>query len=246
MPRRPGKKQKGKPAARSRPRWRKWFAIILLVGVLLPILQVIYVRFFDPPFTPLMAIRRIEGQFSREYSGQIKYQWIDLEKVPKYFLQCVWVTEDVRFFEHAGIDWKEIEAARVRAERTGGQIRGASTITMQCARSLFLWQGRSYIRKGLETYYTLLMEWLLSKRRILELYVNVIEMGDGVYGIQAASKYHYGRDAGRLSKSQCAMLAVMLPAPRKWNPNEPSRRLRSRYRRALRDPWKSRFPEDFR
>jgi monofunctional biosynthetic peptidoglycan transglycosylase len=193
-----------------------------------------------------MAIRRIEGLFSRDYSGRIHYQWIDLEKVPKYFLQCVWVTEDARFFQHNGIDWKEIEAARERARRTGGPIRGASTITMQCARSLFLWQGRSYIRKGIEAYYTLLMEWFLSKRRILELYVNVIEMGDGVYGVQAASRHYYGRDAGRLSRSQCAMLAVMLPAPRKWDPREPSRRLRSRQRRALRDHWKSRFPEDLK
>ncbi len=191
-----------------------------------------------------MVIRQIEGRFSKNYSGHIEYKWIDLEKVPKYFLQCVWVTEDARFFQHSGIDWKEIEAARARAEKSGQPIRGASTITMQCARSLFLWQGRSYIRKGLEACYTLLMEWMLSKGRILELYVNVIEMGDGVYGIQAAAKHYYGRDAGKLTKSQCAMLAVMLPAPRKWNPNEPSRRLRSRQRRAIRDSWKSRFPED--
>ncbi len=193
-----------------------------------------------------MVIRRIEGKFSSDYRGHIYYQWIDLEKVPKYYLQCVWVTEDARFFQHHGIDWKEIEAARRRADKTGEPIRGASTITMQCARSLFLWQGRSYLRKGLEVGYTLLMEWLLSKRRILELYVNVIEMGDGIYGIQAAAKHYYGRDAVRLTKSQCAMLAVMLPAPRKWDPNEPSRRLRSRHRRALRDGWKSRFPEDLK
>ena len=191
-------------------------------------------------------IRWIEGQFSKEYSGGIAYRWIDIEKVPKYFLQCVWVTEDARFFQHDGIDWKEIEVARARARKTGGPIRGASTITMQCARSLFLWQGRSYVRKGLEAGYTVLMERLLSKRRILELYVNVIEMGDGVYGIQAAANHYYGRDAGKLTKSQCAMLAVMLPAPRKWNPNDPSRRLRGRHRRALRDSWKSRFPENLK
>jgi monofunctional biosynthetic peptidoglycan transglycosylase len=215
---------------------------ILVILPLIPVVQVLLVRAIDPPVTPLMGIRRVEGKFSKRYHGRIEYEWTDLESVPKYFLQCVWVSEDARFFDHNGIDWKEIEAARERSERTGKPIRGASTITMQCARSLFLWQGRSYFRKALEAYYTVLMERLLTKRRILELYVNVIEMGDGVYGIGAASRHHYRVAPGELSEAQCAMLAAILPNPRGWDPRKPSPKLLARQRRALRDHWKSRFP----
>ena len=189
-----------------------------------------------------MLIRRIEANFSNRYRGGIDYEWTDLENVPKFFLQCVWVTEDARFFDHDGIDWKEVEAAKERAERTGKPVRGASTITMQCARSLFLWQGRSYIRKGLEIYYTVLMEQILPKHRILELYANVIEMGDGVYGIGAASRHYYGVAPTKLNEAQCAMLAVMLPNPRGWDPRTPSTKLLARQKRALRDHWKDRFP----
>lgn len=243
MPGKPARRRKKTAGARLRKQWWRWALLAALAALLLPVVEVGLVRFLDPPFTPLMGVRRIEGFFSKRYDGRIRYQWTDLDDVPRYFLQCVWVTEDARFFEHNGIDWKEIEVARNRSERTGKPIRGASTITMQCARSLFLWQGRSYIRKGLEAYYTLLMEWMLSKRRILELYVNVIEMGDGVYGIGAASRHYYGVAPRNLSRSQCAMLAVMLPNPRGWNPGKPSAKLLARQKRALRDPWKNRFPQ---
>ena len=122
-----------------------------------------------------------------------------------------------------------------KAERTGRDPRGSSTITMQCARSLFLWTGHSYVRKALEAYYTVIMEAFLTKRRIFELYANVIEMGPGVYGIGAASRFHYGVEARQLTGQQAAMLAALLPAPRRWNPRVPTPRLLARQQRILRD-----------
>jgi monofunctional biosynthetic peptidoglycan transglycosylase len=142
--------------------------------------------------------------------------------------------EDSRFFSHDGFDWIEMEEAIQRAERRHRPVQGVSTISNQCARSLFLWQGRSWIRKGLEAYYTFLMEHLLSKQRILELYVNVIELGDGIYGIEKAAQHYYQVPAKQLTRSQCAMLAAMLPFPRGWNPLNPSPRLRVRYGLVLR------------
>ena len=144
------------------------------------------------------------------------------------FLKHCLVAEDQRFFQHRGFDWREIDIARNEAEEKGKPARGASTITMQCARSLFLWQGRSWVRKGLEAYYTVLMEMILSKKRILELYANVIETGDGIYGMEAGSKYHFGVAARKLSREQSAILVALLPNPKGWNPKKPSPALLAR------------------
>ena len=129
-----------------------------------------------------------------------------------------------------------------KAERTGKPVRGASTITNQCARSIFLWQGRSWLRKGLESYYTLWMEALLPKRRILELYANVIEMGPGIYGVEAAAQHFFGVSARGLTREQSAMLAAVLPNPKGWNPAQPNRALRVRQQRILRRERSARFP----
>ncbi len=129
------------------------------------------------------------------------------------------------------------------AERKRKPVRGASTITNQCARSVFLWQGRSWIRKGLESYYTFWMEALLSKGRILELYANVIEMGRGIYGVEAASQHYYGVSARGLTREQSAMLAAVLPNPKRWNPTKPGAALRQRQRRILLREQNADFPE---
>jgi monofunctional biosynthetic peptidoglycan transglycosylase len=192
----------------------------LLALALLPALEVTFVRFFAPPVTPLMLLRPLEARWEGRTLPDRLYTWLPLERMPHDFLKFVLVAEDQRFFQHHGFDWREMKVARQQAERTGQSVRGASTITMQCARSLFLWQGRSWVRKGLEGYYTFWMETLLSKRRILELYANVIEMGDGIYGLEAAARSHYGVSARALTREQCAALAAILPAPRQWNPRE--------------------------
>jgi monofunctional glycosyltransferase len=216
-----------------KPRKRlPWFRIVLLfciVVAIIPLLEVLYVRFFNPPVTTLMIFRRIEALITKRYHGDIHYRWIPLDKVPDDFLDAVWQMEDSRFFDHEGFDWIEMEEAIQRAEQKHRPVQGVSTISNQCARSLFLWQGRSWIRKGLEAYYTFLMEHLLNKQRILELYVNVIELGDGIYGIEEAAERYYRVPAKQLNRSECAMLAAMRPFPRGWDPHNPSPRLRARY-----------------
>ena len=209
-----------------------WFRVVILCLILLavvPVLEVLYVRFFNPPITPLMVFRSIEAMITKRYRGDIHYRWIPLDRVPDDFLDGVWQMEDSRFFIHGGFDWIEMEKAIHRAEEKHRPVQGVSTITNQCARSLFLWQGRSWIRKGFEAYYTFLMEHILTKERILELYVNVIELGDGIYGIEEAADHYYHLPAKELSRSECAMLAAMLPFPRGWDPHNPSPRLRARY-----------------
>jgi monofunctional glycosyltransferase len=224
-------------ARKTRKKGRPWFRVALLIFLvlaLIPVLEVVYVRFFNPPVTTLMVFRRIEAMITKRYRGEIQYRWIPLDKVPDDFLDGVWQMEDSRFFSHDGFDWIEMEEAIQRAERKHRPVQGVSTISNQCARSLFLWQGRSWVRKVLEAYYTFLMEHLLNKQRILELYVNIIELGDGIYGIEEAAEHYYQVPAKRLTRSECAMLAAMLPFPRGWDPHNPSPRLRARYGLVLR------------
>jgi monofunctional glycosyltransferase len=220
-----------------KPRKRlPWFRIVVLsfvVVAIIPVLEVFYVRFFNPPVTTLMVFRRIEALITKRYRGDIHYRWIPLDRVPDDFLDAVWQMEDSRFFDHEGFDWIEMEEAIQRAEQKHRPVQGVSTISNQCARSLFLWQGRSWVRKGLEAYYTFLMEHLLNKQRILELYVNVIELGDGIYGIEEAAEHYYRVPAKQLNRTECAMLAAMLPFPRGWDPHNPSPRLRARYNLVL-------------
>jgi monofunctional biosynthetic peptidoglycan transglycosylase len=223
--------------ARKTRKRRPWFRVailFLMMLALIPVMEVLYVRFFNPPLTTLMIFRRVEALITRRYRGGIQYRWIPLDKVPDDFLNGVWQMEDSRFFSHDGFDWIEMEEAIQRAERRHRPVQGVSTISNQCARSLFLWQGRSWVRKGLEAYYTFVMEHLLNKQRILELYVNIIELGDGIYGIEEAAEHYYQVPAKQLTRSECAMLAAMLPYPRGWDPHNPSPRLRARYILVLR------------
>ena len=217
--------------------------IVLLVLLLIPAMQVAVVRFVNPPRTLPRLIEQGGAVFSSAPKHPLLYRWIDLPQIPKMFLEHLWISEDQRFFQHEGFDWKEMELAVKEAERKGKPVRGASTITNQCARSIFLWQGRSWIRKGLESYYTVWMEALLPKRRILELYANVIEMGRGIYGVEAASQHYFGVSARGLTRDQSAMLAAVLPNPKGWDPTKPGRTLRWRQRRILQRERSANFPE---
>jgi monofunctional biosynthetic peptidoglycan transglycosylase len=235
---------KPKPRKRLRPRgflgrW-KWVLIPVAVLLLIPAMQVAVVRFINPPLTLPMLIEQGSAVFSKAPN---LYRWIGLPQIPEMFLKHLWISEDQRFFQHEGFDWKEMDLAVKEAERKGKPVRGASTITNQCARSIFLWQGRSWIRKGLESYYTIWMEALLPKRRILELYANVIEMGRGIYGVEAASQHYFGVSARGLTREQSAMLAAVLPNPKGWDPTNPGRMLRWRQRRILQRERGANFPE---
>ncbi len=234
-----------KPRAKQRKLSRgwKWFLLLLAALFLIPALQVAVVRFVNPPRTLPMLLEEGGQMFARGPKPPLRYRWIDLSQMPEMFLKHLWISEDQRFFQHDGFDWKEVDIAMKKAERTGKPVRGASTITNQCARSIFLWQGRSWIRKGLESYYTLWMEALLSKRRILELYANVIEMGRGVYGVEAAAQHFFGVSARGLTREQSALLAGVLPNPKRWNPVQPGLALRRRQQRILLREQQARFPD---
>jgi len=233
------------PKAKKRRtiRGRKWIVIGFVALLLIPAGEVAMVRFINPPWTLPMLLQGGGAIFSRGEGSPLLYQWTDLPEIPEMFLKHLWISEDQRFFQHDGFDWKEMDAAMNEAERKGKPVRGASTITMQCARSIFLWQGRSWIRKGLESYYTFWMEALLSKGRILELYANVIEMGRGIYGVEAAAQHYYGVSARGLSREQSAMLAAVLPNPKRWNPTRPGSTLRRRQQRILQREQNADFPE---
>src|SRR5438046_2333066 len=161
----------------SRGRGKKWILILLVVLLLIPAMQVAVVRFVNPPLTLPMLIEQGSAMLSSAPKRSLRYRWIDLPQIPEMFLEHLWISEDQRFFQHEGFDWKEMDLAVKKAEGKGKPVRGASTITNQCARSIFLWQGRSWIRKGLESYYPVWMEALLAKGRIRETYATVIEMG---------------------------------------------------------------------
>src|SRR5215472_10963340 len=236
----PAPKAKKRKSKRSR---KKWILVVLVAFLLIPAMQVAAVRFINPPVTLPMLIEKAGAMFSSGPKRPLLYHWIDLPQIPVMFLEHLWISEDQRFFQHAGFDWKEMDVAVKKAKRKGKPVRGASTITNQCARSIFLWQGRSWIRKGLESYYTIWMEALLPKRRILELYANVIEMARGIYGVEAASQHYFGVSARGLTREQSAMLAAVLPNPKGWDPTKPSSTLLSRQRRILQREQHANFPE---
>jgi monofunctional biosynthetic peptidoglycan transglycosylase len=206
----------------------RWIARLLLAFVLLSVTLVLALRFVDPPVTPLMLLRAGQAALHGSWVG-IDQRWVDLDHASPALLRAVLAAEDARFFVHHGVDFVELGHARDYNERQHGRrIHGASTITMQCARSTFLWTGRTYLRKGLELYFTGLLELLWGKRRILEVYLNVVEWGDGVYGAEAAARRSFGVPAARLSAEQAALLAAVLPAPLRWSAGAPSAAVRVR------------------
>lgn len=227
---------------KSRFRWPLWLAAAGIVLLLIPVAEVGWTRFVNPRFTPEMLRFRLCSKDEAARKRGLRYEWLPLAQVPRQQIHYLWASEDQRFFEHHGIDFDEIDRAVAESRKSGHKPRGGSTITQQCARALFLWQGRSWLRKGLETYYTVLMERLMSKQRILELYVNVIEFGDGIFGVKAAAETYYGLPPAKLSNARMAMLAAILPNPKEWNPLEPTERVLQRQRRVLRLAAAADFP----
>ena len=191
-----------------------------LLVMLVSVLQVLVLRWVDPPFSAFMAARQVEAWRSGDRDFRMSYAWRDLGEIAPELPLAVIASEDQNFSRHHGFDLEAIEKARAHNAR-GRSTRGASTISQQTAKNLFLWSGRSWVRKGIEAWYTLLMETLWPKTRILEVYVNVAEFGDGVYGAQAAARRYFGRDADRLTASQAARLAAVLPSPRRYSAANP-------------------------
>lgn len=193
------------------------FALKLIMWFFaLSIFSVILFRFVPIPYTPLMFIRLYE-QKKEGKSMILKHDWVSIDKISTNLQKAVIVSEDGHFLTHNGFDFKAIEKAMKNNEK-GKRVKGGSTISQQTAKNVFLWPGRSYIRKGFEAYFTVLIEIFWSKERILEVYLNSIEMGDGVYGSEAAAQYWYKKSAQKLSSQEAAGLAVILPSPRRYNP----------------------------
>lgn len=173
-------------------------------------------RWVDPVTSSFMLARQLSAWGSGDWKTRVDYRWRDIDDISRYLPLAVVAAEDQRFPEHHGFDFKAIEKAYKDNQR-GRKTRGASTISQQTAKNLFLWSGRSYLRKGLEAWYTLWIELLWPKQRILEVYVNIVEFGDGVYGAEAAAQRHFGIRAKRLGKSQSARMAAVLPNPKKYS-----------------------------
>lgn len=206
---------------------------ILMLWIILPFLTssvgaVLLYRWMPVFVTPTMVIKSIT-----DGTHTWKHKWVSISEMSKWMPQAVVASENQRFLTHHGFDFKEIKKAYREAE-AGGRQRGASTISQQTAKNVFLWQGHSWVRKGLEAYFTVLIEALWSKERIMEVYLNSIEMGPGIYGVQAAAEHSFATSASRLSKEQCALIAATLPNPIKYSSKHPGPYMRKRCRAILR------------
>jgi monofunctional glycosyltransferase len=183
-------------------------------------ITIIY-KFVMVPITPLMLIRLYEQAKDPKKEMRLYKDWVSLEKISKHVPQAVVAAEDQKFMAHRGFDFEAMEKAWENNKK-GKRIKGASTISQQTAKNVFLWPGRNLIRKGLEAYFTFLIETIWGKKRIMEVYLNVIEMGEGIYGIEAAAQANFKKPAAKLSRGEAALVAAVLPNPRRWTPARPT------------------------
>lgn len=196
-------------------RWALRTAAVVLIG---PVLISVSFNVIQPPTTAMILRRTVQRALDGKRPIYPVRDVVRRNEISPALRRAVLAAEDDRFYLHWGFDLVEIEKALERAER-GGRLRGASTITQQVAKNIFLWEGRSFVRKGFEAYLTLVLELTLPKERILDLYLNLAEWGDGVFGAEAAARKHFGRSAKSLTAEQAARLAAVLPAPRRWSPS---------------------------
>lgn len=211
------KKTRGRRRASGRtraPRGR-WLLRVVLVFLLVSVLPVVLMRWIPPPTSAVMLARTLGEGRSQDY------QWVPMEDIAPAAALAVVAAEDQKFPNHLGFDFDAILDAAENHAR-GGRLRGASTLTQQVAKNLFLWQGRSYLRKGLEAWMTVLLEIVWPKRRILEVYLNIAEMGEHTFGVQAASRRYFARQAATINASQAALLAAVLPNPHRFRVDHPS------------------------
>ncbi len=181
----------------------------ILIVILFQFVYLVALKWIDPPFTLTQLGSLFQGYgLSRDY--------VSKENISPYARLAVMASEDQLFAEHNGFDWESIGKALKSNKKRPTRVRGASTISQQVAKNVFLWQGRSWVRKGLEVYFTFMIEWVWGKERILEMYLNVAEMGQGVFGIEAASRHYYKKSAKKLTRIEAAQIAAVLPNPKKY------------------------------
>jgi monofunctional biosynthetic peptidoglycan transglycosylase len=210
----------------------KWIVVAFFAST---ILSVVALRFFPVVVTPLMLIRCYE-QLKAGEDMKLSHDWEPLTNISEYLPIAVMASEDAKFLDHHGFDYQAIEhAAKRNRQHPEKRKLGASTISQQTAKNVFLWPGRSWVRKGFEVYFTSLIELMWPKERIMEVYLNSIEMGKGIYGAQAVAEEHFNTDAKNLTKAQCALIAATLPNPRKFSSKNPSAYMLKRQKRILRE-----------
>ena len=210
----------------------KWIVVAFFAST---ILSVVALRFMPVVVTPLMLIRCYE-QVKAGEELKLSHDWEPLTNISKDLPIAVMASEDAKFLEHHGFDYQAIEhAAKRNRQHPEKRKLGASTISQQTAKKVFLWPGRSWVRKGFEVYFTALIELMWPKERIMEVYLNSIEMGNGIYGAQAVAEEHFNTDAKDLTKAQCALIAATLPNPRKFSSKNPSAYMLKRQKRILRE-----------
>jgi monofunctional biosynthetic peptidoglycan transglycosylase len=208
----------------------KWVVVAFFAST---ILSVIALRFIPVFISPLMVIRCYQ-QLSEGRELKLSHDWVSLEHISPSLPVAVIASEDANFLTHHGFDFKAIEhAAKRNMEHPEKQKLGASTISQQTAKNVFLWPGRSWVRKGLEVYFTALIELFWTKERIMEVYLNTIEMGEGIYGAEAVACEHFNTTAEQLSRQQCALIAATLPNPRRFSSKNPSPYMKKRQQRIL-------------
>jgi len=201
----------------------RWLVILFFASTVLAVLAY---KWLPVPLTPLMAIRCVQ-QVAHHERPRLEHRWVSLDSISPNLAVAVVASEDQNFMKHNGFDFDAIDTA-IREHQRGKRLRGASTITQQTAKNVFLWPGESWVRKGLEAYFTVLIELFWSKERIMEVYLNSIEMGDGIYGAYAVAHENFGRSPAALTRSDCALIAATLPNPRKFSSRTPSSYVRGR------------------
>lgn len=206
---------------------RRWLCGMLLVIIVLTVLPVLCLRWIPPPTSAVMLADRFADTARGKVHRSVRYRWTRWNAISPQMCLAVVAAEDQRFPQHWGFDFASIADA-LDEHDAKGRLRGASTITQQVARNLFLWQGRSYVRKGLEAYFTVLLEVLWPKRRILEVYLNIVEFGEGTYGVGAASQVFFGKHPIELRTPEAALLAAVLPSPNRFHLRNPSTYVRQR------------------
>jgi monofunctional biosynthetic peptidoglycan transglycosylase len=203
-------------------RLRRWVLLAIGAWLLLTVVPVLLLRWLPPLTSAFMLEARIGAVRAGERGYRTDYHWVSLERISPHAAIAVIASEDQTFPFNYGFDFPSIRSA-VRAAQRGRRLRGASTIAQQVARNLFLWPGRSFVRKGIEAWFTVLLEALWPKERILEVYLNIAQFGRGTYGVEAAARRFYHEPAARLSAGQAALLAAVLPDPVHWHVERPSR-----------------------